>query len=70
MSVEKIQETSNEDANEYGSVRLSKKAMKRLQSKGQYNDSFDSIIERLLNKVDGREPFNGNLEPEDGEYSN
>ena len=62
MSVENIQEISNEDANEYGSVRVSKKVIRRLQSKGQYKDNFSTIIERLLDRIEGREPFNGDYQ--------
>jgi hypothetical protein len=54
MSVEQI---SKQD--EYGSVRLSKKTIKRLQARGQYKDNFDTIVERLLDRIEGREPEEG-----------
>jgi len=55
MSAEEI---SKQD--EYGSVRLSKKLMKRLDSKGQYRDSYQTILERILDRIDGKEPHEGN----------
>ena len=47
----------------YSNVRLTKQTIRRLDSKGQYRDSYDSIINRIMDRIDGREL------PE-GEYSN
>ena len=48
---------------EYGNIRLFKHTMRRLDSKGQYRDSYDTIINRLLDRIEGKEPI-------DGGYSN
>ena len=56
MSITETQEA-------YGNVRLFKHTIRRLDSKGQYRDSYDTIINRLLDRVEGKEP-------EEGGYSN
>ena len=56
MSITETQET-------YSNVRLTKQTIRRLDSKGQYRDSYDSIINRIIDRLEGREP-------EDGGYSN
>ena len=47
----------------YSNVRLYKQTIRRLDSKGQYRDSYDNIINRLLDRIEGKEP-------EEGGYSN
>jgi hypothetical protein len=37
---------------EYTSIRLTKETVKRLQSRGKFNDSYESIIRVLLDKTD------------------
>jgi hypothetical protein len=54
MSVEQISEQD-----EYSSVRLSKKTIRRLQAKGQYKDNFDTIVGRVLDRLEGKEPSEG-----------
>jgi hypothetical protein len=39
----------------YSNVRLTKHTIRRLDSKGQYRDSYDTIINRLLDRVENRE---------------
>lgn len=58
MSITETQET-------YNNVRLTKQTIRRLDSKGQYRDSYDTIINRLIDRVERRD-----LEPNEGEYSN
>jgi hypothetical protein len=36
---------------EYTSIRLTKDTVKRLQSRGTFNDSYESIIKNLLDKT-------------------
>lgn len=48
----------------YSNVRLTKQTIRRLDSKGQYRDSYDTIINRLIDRVEKRD-----LEPIEGEYS-
>lgn len=57
MSITETQET-------YSNVRLTKQTIRRLDSKGQYRDSYDTIINRLIDRVEKRD-----LEPIEGEYS-
>ena len=40
---------------EYGSIRLTKNTIRRLDSKGQYRDTHNTIVNRLLNYVEKRE---------------
>ena len=37
---------------EYTSIRLTKETVKRLQSRGKFNDSYESIIRTLLDRTD------------------
>lgn len=37
---------------EYTSIRLTKETVKRLQSRGKFNDSYESIIRNLLDRTD------------------
>ena len=43
----------------YSNVRLTKQTIRRLDSKGQFRDSYDTIIKRLLDRIEGREPTEG-----------
>ena len=37
---------------EYTSIRLTKETVKRLQSRGKFNDSYESIIRTLLDTLE------------------
>lgn len=37
---------------EYTSIRLTKETVKRLQLRGKFNDSYESIIRTLLDRTD------------------
>jgi hypothetical protein len=43
----------------YSNVRLTKQTIRRLDSKGQYRDSYDSIINRIMDRLEGKEPSEG-----------
>lgn len=48
MSITETQES-------YGNVRLFKHTIRRLDSKVQYRDSYDTIINRLLDRIEKRD---------------
>jgi hypothetical protein len=39
---------------DYTSLRLLKRTLKRLSKYGEYGDSMDSILNKLMDKVDGK----------------
>jgi len=43
--------TDMKNDKEYTSIRLTKDTVKRLQSRGTFNDSYESIIKNLLDKT-------------------
>lgn len=44
--------TDMKNDKEYTSIRLTKDTVKRLQSRGKFNDSYESIIKNLLDKTE------------------
>ena len=42
-----------DEPDHFSSVRLSKNTIKRLDSKGRYRDSYESIINRILDEKEG-----------------
>lgn len=44
--------TDMKNEKEYTSIRLTKDTVKRLQTRGRFNDSYESIIKNLLDKTE------------------
>lgn len=44
--------TDMKNEKKYTSIRLTKDTVKRLQSRGGFNDSYESIIKNLLDKTE------------------
>lgn len=46
--------TTTKPNDKFGNVRLTKTTMKRLDQHGEYRSTYDKIVVKLLNEVEGK----------------